>query len=251
MLLQRPVLGSVLLPAMAASRAPFGASSDGGREHFEASPVWPVPQYPWPSHLRAAGRRSACQRYIETGRLGVLDPEEAHERSGRWFTAERDAALQTDAGQLMRSHDAAVQAARRDLSAELHDCHACIGDARASRCCGGHAATRRGCVAELRASRGEAASADHGQRDGGTRLQRCCGPRSPSHERARADTCPRAGSALTQGGAGQGRGPGEEDASFACSGGSVHRFEICQEGSAREHERPRAQTPLRCLSRSG
>jgi SAM-dependent methyltransferase len=136
-LLQRPIFGSVLLPTVAEAVAPL-CFERRGAGHFEASVGLARPQYliAFASDVPAAALPSSV--YIDTGRLGMLNPIEAASllnNTQAACVAERTKAEAAEAENAQLSHKAntlrdRVAAAAADLEACRFELAAARGEAK-------------------------------------------------------------------------------------------------------------------------
>jgi SAM-dependent methyltransferase len=148
-LLQRPIFGSVLLPAAAETAVPL-CFERRGSSHFEASAGLARPQYlvAFASDGPAAVLPSSV--YIESGRLGMLNPEES---AARLRAAE--AAADPEAQARLRHEIDALQ--QHIATLVPHEAHAKLrqeNDALVVRQAA-LAAELEACQTELAAARGE------------------------------------------------------------------------------------------------
>jgi SAM-dependent methyltransferase len=139
MLLQRPIYGSVLMPAAGSAAMPV-CFERRGDHHFEASSGLSRPQYRVAFASDQPIAALAPSVYVETGRLGLLSPPEAE---ARFLAAER--AQNT------------AQAEQHRMAAELARAVAALDEERAQIEAYGVAARER--AAELEALRGQLAQA--------------------------------------------------------------------------------------------
>jgi SAM-dependent methyltransferase len=124
--LQRPIFGSVMLPAETGDRAPL-CFERRGAAHFEGSVGLARPQYIIAFASDGPLSTLASSVYIESGRLGMLNPEES---TRRLKAAEATAAAEHDAHSRLNQETETVQQRAAALAADLETCRLELAAAR-------------------------------------------------------------------------------------------------------------------------